>query len=102
MRRAGPLRPCPPRTSTDSGNDAPPEVQWLLSKGKKGHLHLRDTCGGEGARVLTLCGRKLADPEEGSGMACARMTSAEWPPRCWARLLRASMKCWAGVAEEQG
>ena len=76
-------------------------VQWLLAKGKKGRLHLRDACGGDCGKVLTMCGRTLADPEEGAGMDCARSTGAEWSPRCFRRLPRASMKGWGDQAEEQ-
>ena len=75
--------------------DAPEEVEWLLSKGQKGCLHIKaglDTS-------LTLCGRTLRLPENGQGMQLALQCSREWSPRCKASL-SSQQKHWWDTAHE--
>ena len=57
-------------------------LQWLLSRGALGHLHL-NTCDSEGT---TKCGRILNRAESGTGIQDAIATGRPWSPRCFANL----------------
>ena len=77
-------------SATDSSSDSSADpicadedqIEWQLSKGKKGHLHIVDTDNPE----CTLCGRHLAQPEIGKGMTNAMATGHQWSPRCLSKL----------------
>ena len=65
------------------------DIQWQLSQGKKGCLHL--VIGDAGLR----CGRNLRHPELGLGLKDALATGKDWSPRCKAALLDDEKKWWA-------
>ena len=57
-------------------------MQWLKSRGKRGHLHIAD----DQVPNRTRCGRMLGQPELGAGLDEAKSTGCEWSPRCRAHL----------------
>ncbi len=61
-------------------------VQWLLSAGKRGHIHLMGEGRDKSGRWLTQCSRKLHNPQMGVGLAEAESTAMPWSPRCKAKL----------------
>jgi len=71
-----------------------PQLPWLLSKGRKGHLHL---CSEEGGS-RTLCGRNLRRPESGSGLEDAIATDKRWSPRCFGALPQEARSLLANAA----
>ena len=75
--------------------DSPEQVEWLLSKGKKGCLHIRT----DRDSPLTLCGRTLRLPENGQGMELALQCNRQWSPTCKASL-SSQQKSWWGKAHE--
>ena len=67
-----------------------PEVNWLLTNGKKGCLHIQ-VDGGEHNR--SRCGRALRRPESGTGIEQALATGHVWSPRCF-ECLPEQAKAW--------
>ena len=66
---------------TDSSN-----VQWVLSKGRKGHLHLCRPLQLQVKRWRTMCNRGLCTPDLGTGLEDAFSTGKAWSPRCYQTL----------------
>ena len=60
------------------------DLEWLLSKGKKAHLHLMGAP--RDGQICSACGRRLRQPGTGVGLEEALSSSAPWSPRCWAKL----------------
>jgi len=65
------------------------EINWQLSQGKKGCLHLT----GEDPDY-TQCGRCLKGPKTGLGIANAASTGAKWSPRCFQALSSQACEAW--------
>eukprot|EP00439_Symbiodinium_sp_Y106_P041843 s864_g5.t1 len=72
----------------------PSEVQWLLSKGCKGHLHLCKPLALQSKRWHTVCNRGLSMPEVGKGLEDALDTGRHWSPRCFRALPSACQARW--------
>ena len=70
-------------SSTDEAHPSPEEVQWLLSKGCKSHLHLCRPLGLQSKRWHTVCNRGLLAPQIGTGLEDAIDTGKPWSPRCY-------------------
>ena len=82
-------------SATDDELDS---VQWLQSKGNKGHLHLLGPI--VNGKVTTRCGRKLHGAMPGHGMEEAVGTGAPWSPRCFFHLPKAARKHFKDFAPE--
>ncbi len=68
------------------------QVEWLASKGAKGHLHL----SGDSFHT-TACQRCLNNPEIGCGMYTAEATGKPWSPRCFKKLPAAAQRLLSGT-----
>ena len=66
------------------------KLNWQLSSGKHGRLHLLDG-------LCLHCSRVLRRPEEGRGLSQALATGRLWSPRCWAALSPAAQQWWASA-----
>jgi len=78
------------KASTSSDESVAPlepvQVEWLLSRGSGGRLHLQgDPTKSEYGRA-TACNRVLTRPEYGKSLQDALAADAKWSPRCWAML----------------
>ena len=74
--------------SDDSVSDFDdPPVEWSLSRGQKGHLHLHVEGG-------LACCRTLSLPEQGSGIRGAWASGRQWSPRCQKALPPRLAKWW--------
>ena len=79
-------------TSIDCIMEVPgKDVQWELSGGRNGHLHLV-------VNGMLSCGRTLSRPQEGTGLEEAHRTGHIWSPRCKANLLEEDLE-WLHKAE---
>eukprot|EP00435_Cladocopium_sp_Y103_P072039 s1255_g39.t1 len=70
------------------------EVQWLLSKGPKGHLHICKPLQLQTKRWHTQCNRGLKDPDIGVGLEDAFSTGRQWSPRCFSSLPKQLQNIW--------
>ena len=61
-------------------------VQWLLSKGSRGHMLLCRPLQLQAKRWHTACNRGLCGPELGTGLDDALSTGKDWSPRCFQKL----------------
>ena len=80
------------QSEEESGADED-SIEWLLSQGKKGHLHLLATDNTSDG-WLTRCNRQLVSPEYGLGISQAATTDHMWSPRCFAKLPPILQKWW--------
>jgi hypothetical protein len=71
------------------------DVQWQLSQGSRGHLHLV-----VGDQDLA-CGRTLHRPECGRGLESALATGRQWSPRCKRALLDPEVNWWNSAHKVQ-
>ena len=71
-------------------------LEWQLSGGKKGHLHLVNADDPN----KTMCGRRLHNPEIGKGIEAARKTGRSWSPRCLAHLSPSIYERWLDVSKD--
>ena len=62
-------------------------IEWQLSKGNNGMLHLKGIDG-------LACGRHLHSPEEGTSVSWASQTGRRWSPRCWLALPTSARDWW--------
>ena len=97
---------CDDAASSDSSGDAedmkepedeayPPDlaaIEWQLSKGAKGHLHL--------ACTHDTCGRSLRGQSHGVGLSQAFSLRMKWSPRCFAGLPKHAQAWWRGLPVE--
>ena len=75
------------------------EVQWLLSKGRQGHLHLCKPLHLQTTRCFTRCNRGLRDPEVGVGFVDAFSAGKPWSPRCFQALSPDLQKAWENMGQ---
>ena len=76
----------PSSVSVETDEDAPEALEWLLSKGKTGRLHIAGDSECLGECGVTRCGRNLRSLEAGQGVEAALATRRKFSPRCYAAL----------------
>jgi len=87
-------------SSSESSNSEPStdQVEWILSKGACGRLHIADLLEGDGR---TACGRCLARPQIGTSIQLALSTDKQWSPRCFKLLKDADRSEWISARHVQ-
>ena len=68
------------------------EIEWQISKGCKGHIHL--------ACTHNTCGRTLRCPTQGRGLSQAYSSQLKWSPRCFAGLSKHAQAWWKDIPVE--
>ena len=84
-------------SSSDTQVEECQEMQWLLSKGRHGHLHICKPLQLQTKRWHTHCNRGLKDPEVGVGLQDAFSTGRSWSPRCFSHLPPKLQKAWQAM-----
>ena len=79
-------------SSSDTQAEECQEIQWLLSKGRQGHLHFCKPFQLQTKRWHTHCNRGLKDV--GVGLEDAFSTGRPWSPRCFNHLPKKLQKAW--------